>query len=116
MKVIYVSGPYTGDVAKNVKAAEAQGVLLREWGFCPLVPHIALPPIPDASSPRGYAQAMKECITLLERCDAVLLMKQWRDSRGARIEKVAADQKKIPCFENLEELVGAMGRRGKEQL
>ncbi|MCI0620298.1 MAG: DUF4406 domain-containing protein [Acidobacteria bacterium] len=106
MRLIYVSGPYTGRVDANTTAAVEAGRLLREHGFVALVPHIAIVPMEAPDSPRGYAQAMRECVALMLRCDAVLMVAGWEKSRGARIERWIACRSGLPVFETLETLIG----------
>ncbi len=108
MKLIYVSGPYTGRVDANTAAAIEAGQLLREHGFVALVPHITIVPMEAPDSPRGYAQAMRECVALMLRCDAVLMIAGWEQSRGARIEHWIARRNGLPVFETLETLIGGV--------
>ena len=41
---------------------------------------------------------MVACIELLFKCDAVFMLDNWSESRGARIERFIAQQKKMEIF------------------
>lgn len=105
MQVVYVSGPFTGEVATNRAAAIAMGEKLRCLGYCALVPHIAVVPFEEPDAPRSYAQAMRECVELMKRCDAVLMTERWQQSRGARIEHFLALRAGITVAYTIAELL-----------
>ena len=108
--LVYVSGKYTShdltETLENIATAKAVGAAVREAGHEPLVPHIAVLP-PDASAPARecWKIAMRSCVAFLLRCDALVLCDNWRDSRGARVERWIAIKRGIPVFESVEELV-----------
>ena len=106
MQLIYISGPYTAangrTVEANIAGAIAVGYKVRDLGLAPLVPHISvLPPRPWDGDP--WKAAMAECLAQLRRCDALLMMPNWQDSRGARMEVRFAKAWGIPSM-NLETL------------
>jgi hypothetical protein len=101
MRVIYVSGPYTGDVEIHKQAAVLIGQKVREHGFIPLVPHISICPIEKPDSKKGYTLAMRECLALMYRCDAIVMVPGWERSRGARIERFLARRYAMPVFDTL---------------
>lgn len=41
----------------------------------------------------------------LEKCTAILLLDNWRESRGAREEKLAAEARGIPIFYDVEDAI-----------
>lgn len=104
--LIYVSGPYTASTAKdltqNIERAKLAGLNVRAAGFVPVVPHLAV--LNDDPKVFTYDKAMNECLEILRRCDAILMMDGWIRSRGACMERDAALRFKIAVFYSIEEL------------
>ncbi len=79
---IYISGPMTGteDYAERFAKAEAY---LADRGYS-----VVNPAKLDAALPADltYEEHMEVDMLLLASCDAVYMMKGWRDSRGANRE------------------------------
>ena len=89
MKLVYVSGNYTkGDVAQNVKAAIDAGDRLLEQGYIPFIPHLTI--LWAIVSPKPYDTWMKIDDAILERADAIYMLKGWKSSNGAVIELALA--------------------------
>jgi hypothetical protein len=106
---VYCASPYTStdprQVAQNILRAEQVGVEVRALGHVPFVPHIALPAFPPSMPIEAqWGPAMKECISHLESCDALLLTGDWTHSRGCRAEAAHAYGMKIPVFFGLDEI------------
>jgi nucleoside 2-deoxyribosyltransferase len=99
MRLLYLAGPYSAPSAwlieHNVRQAEA--VALQVWarGYVALCPH---------TMTRFYHGALPEAVWLagdlemLSRCDGVLLLKGWEQSRGAQAERDFALRVGIPVF------------------
>ena len=99
---IYIAGPiskYLNQGANKtafLDAAEA----IQEQGHDAVIPHdliehLDLHPIDD------YEQIMDICLESLRQCDAVAMLPNWRDSKGANIEYNYANRHKIPAKEVL---------------
>ena len=86
MKKIYISGKITNNA--NYKADfEAAEFELKIAGFQPVNP--AKEHLPDGAT---WADYMRHDIKLLCDCDAIYMLKGWRESAGAKIEyKLARD-------------------------
>lgn len=84
---IYIAGPMSGLPALNYPAFHAMAVDLRAQGY-----HVENPaenPEPPCGSWQAY---MRMAIQQLSTCDAVYLLPDWEQSKGARIERqLAAD-------------------------
>lgn len=99
MTVVYVAGPYRGDVEQNVERACNYGYVVAQMGCVPLVPHA----IGHAVDGRGAALPdrywLDATAELLTRCDRMILIPGWRESSGSRAELALARQHKIPVAE-----------------
>ena len=86
-KLLYVAGPYSGDIEQNIKNAERVSINLIRSGFHVMTPH---------KNTSGYEQYEDEEITyqtwidmdlnLLWRCDALYVMKNSEQSIGTQNE------------------------------
>jgi len=79
-RLIYIAGAVTGttDYIERFEDAAYQAVLLK---YLPINP-IELPHNHDKS----WESYMKETIIAMMRCEAIFMMKGWRQSKGATIE------------------------------
>ena len=86
MKKIYISVPISGrnieDVESDIIFASAQ---IEKHG-CKAVSPLEVSPNPDAS----YEEHIGNDITELLRCDAILLLDNWQQSKGCLLENQAA--------------------------
>lgn len=92
---IYLAGPMTGRPDFNYPAFNAEAARLRAIGY-----HVENPAEnPQQSTWQGY---MRQAVRQMMMCDAVALLPDWHDSRGARIENSLAMDlgiKARPCAE-----------------
>lgn len=103
--VIYIAGPYRAETERGVvlNIRKAEDLALEVWrrGHAVLCPHkntaLLGGACPDETWLRGD-------ITLMLRCDAVLLVEGWERSSGTRAEVDAARAAGLPVFEALDEL------------
>ena len=92
MKRVYISGKISGDdlTCVEIKFNTAEK-MLREHGFFPINPlKNGLPNIAT------WDQHMVRDIELLLTCDAICLLPDWQQSKGARIEAFIAMEKEMP--------------------
>lgn len=59
--------------------------------------------VADFNAP--WKEAMKKCITALMDCDGVLLLPDYLDSRGARIERELANGLELPAFHDIKRFI-----------
>lgn len=97
-RLVYLAGPVTGRPHRN-EAAFAQAQHLAERaGFVTCNPLLIVPP--SAS----WLGAMVRCLWHLTLCDAVQLLPEWEQSRGARLERAWAQVLGLPVSETLDAL------------
>ena len=75
---VYIAGPITGVPEYWVPFEEAVHKVL-EVGYIPLSPAM----LPEGLTP---AQYMRMCFAMIDSADAVLFLKGWENSPGARLE------------------------------
>ena len=107
MKVIYIAGKYRGPnawaIEQNIRAAEDLAALVWRMGLVALCPHANARHMLEGMIPD--ATALEGTLELMRRCDAVLLVSNWRDSIGARLEVEEAARIGRPVFGSLLDLV-----------
>lgn len=100
MKVIYIAGKYRGPtpwaVEQNIRAAEEVAARVWALGMVALCPHAnARHMLPGLISDDAACEGNLE---LLRRCDAVLLVPNWRDSAGTGAEIAEAGRLGLPVL------------------
>lgn len=99
MKVIYIAGKYRGPnawaVEQNIRAAEDIAAKVWAMGHAALCPHANARHMEGVASDDVFLAGTLE---LMRRCDAVVLVPNWRDSEGARAEVAEAERLGIPVF------------------
>jgi hypothetical protein len=104
MKVIYIAGPYraNGEYQVSLNIRRAEDLALRVWrsGAACICPHKNTAFFGGAADDSIWLEGDLE---ILQRCDAVLCLDNWRASKGATGEVALARAKNIPVFETFEE-------------
>ncbi|MBC7748584.1 MAG: DUF4406 domain-containing protein [Methylotenera sp.] len=94
MKKIYIAGKVTGlpkdEVVEKFAAMQKK---IENLGFEAVNP---IEIVKDFNTP--WNQAMRLCIAALTLCDAIVLLPDWINSNGAKIEWDISKQLKIPDF------------------
>lgn len=81
MPIVYISGPMSGLPESNYPAFNAAAEKLRAMGYS--VENPAENPDPPCKSWAGF---MRLAIVQLMRCDILVLLPGWENSRGAVVE------------------------------
>lgn len=99
MKVVYIAGPFRGpnawEIEQNIRRAEAVAFEVALRGAMPLVPHANTRFFQGTIADSFWLDGTME---LLRRCDAVMLVRGWRDSKGTCAEIVEAKRLGKPVF------------------
>ncbi len=108
-KVIYVAGKYRGPhawaIENNIRRAEELALEVWAMGAVALCPH---------ANTRFYQGALPDEVwlegdlELLRRCDAILMVPGWEESKGAIVEERLAAQLGLHVFTSIEQLKAAV--------
>ena len=71
MKRIFVCSPFAGDIARNVKVAEALCRRVMRNGHAPFAPHLLYPTFTDDSVPEQRETGIACGLAYMECCDEV---------------------------------------------
>ena len=99
MKLVYIAGPYRADseweVKMNIDKAEA--VALKYWqaGYAVFCPHKNCAFMGGSCPDETWLEGG---LTILKRCDAIVMMNGWGNSPGACRELELAQELNIPFF------------------
>lgn len=93
--VVYVSGPYRGDVEQNVARAREVAVILWDLGLSVICPHLNTFGI-ELDTVLSHEDFVQLDLQQVERCDAIVMIPEWETSEGARIEREHAESCGIP--------------------
>lgn len=106
MRVIYVAGKFTAPnawgVHRNVRRAEAVAYAIAEAGAMPLCPHTNTQHFFGTLTEEFW---YKGTLELLRRCDAVMLVAEWEDSKGVKAELEEARARNMPIFACIDQLM-----------
>ena len=108
-KRIYVSGKFTGssdeEEQENIRLACTYGKELWRIGFAALTPHTNCNLLSQEARVLGlpYEAFLEFDLWILTFFDAIFMLPNWRDSKGAGRERALALALKIPIFHNLNE-------------
>jgi hypothetical protein len=110
-KLIYIAGPYTAsteaEVITNVRLAEIAGQEILEKGFLPIIPHKITSHWDTWGRLTHWTHEewiYQFCKPLLLRCDCLLLIEGWTDSKGAKLEHSIAIDAHIPIAYKIHEV------------
>jgi len=80
MKLVYVAGPYRGDIDANIEHAREAAQRLWSLGYAVVCPHLNTAHfdglIPDEEFLAGDLE-------ILKRCDAIYMLHNWHKSVGS---------------------------------
>lgn len=94
---IYISGPISGTEDYMERFAQAEKTLNNKYPGCEVVnPARELADRQDTWT--GY---MGECLKMLCGCDTIFMMRNWLFSRGAKIERIVAEQLSLDILEEV---------------
>jgi hypothetical protein len=95
--LVYIAGPYRGEIDHNIAQAREIAIKVWESGNVAICPHLntAHFELDCSCVDSDYLQGDLEIVA---RCDAVLLTPDWYKSIGAMIERNFAIDRHIPVY------------------
>ena len=96
MSVVYIAGPYTGNIDRNIQQAREIAIKLWQMGHTALCPHLNTAHF-EVDCTSGYDDYIRGDLDQLSRCDAIVMTKDWLASKGAVGERVYAEKLGIPA-------------------
>src|SRR3990167_4416251 len=97
MRLIYVAGKYKADtqegVAENIHHAARVGFELWEKGWAVITPHLntTFSGIAEFAEIQMKSMWLWGDLRIVEACDAIIMLDNWKDSNGAKVEKAYAE-------------------------
>lgn len=99
MKVAYIAGKYTDDstyaIRNNIRRAEEVNEWAWQNGYAAICPHTNTAFLDGLCNYEVWANGD---LAILERCDLVILVPGWEDSKGTREEIKFARMCNIPIY------------------
>ena len=108
MRQAYICGKYSGktdtEILNNIRSAVDAGKdVLESYGWFPIIPHVSMNHAPTVTD---WNKAMMRCLatimSLNPAYDCLVLLHNWRQSKGALLEVALAESLGIPTIEYAE--------------
>jgi hypothetical protein len=93
---LYISGPMTGRKDLNQEDFEETATVVKQLGHHPITPFDL--DVVDPAPMGDWVANMKRDIKYLVGFDGVVVLDDWIDSPGARLEVLIASRMKLPIF------------------
>lgn len=90
-KIFYLAGPMSGKEGYNSEAFIEAANELRQRNYQIVSPWEIAQTLPGTPGDLPYETYVKADIIAMLRCDAVVTLRDWQESRGARMEVALAD-------------------------
>lgn len=107
---IYVAGRYRAPTSKgidlNISAAEFMGLLCKEKGWYPVIPHANTRRWESLEDEPGESDDyfLDGTLSLMMGCDAVLMCPGWQKSAGANNERDVAEEIGLDVYYFIEDV------------
>ena len=99
--VVCISGKYDGKtqeiIKQNIEVARMVAIELWKMGYAVVCPHLNTGGMDNEGVP--YKMLVKGYTEILTRCDAIILLPGWKDSKGAVMERQVAIENCIAMYE-----------------
>lgn len=105
--IVYISGKYTAQdrmaILENIMYAEKFAIKVWETGHVAFCPHLNTRLFEEKCKidPAAY---IKGNLKFLERCDAILMLPNWKESPGANMEYEFAKTNNIPVYYDVRDI------------
>jgi hypothetical protein len=104
MRLIYVAGKYSGkdfyEIDRHILTAKLASVQLLKRGWAVITPHLNTCHFELFEKEIGYTHEdwLKMDFVMLERCDAIFMLENWQQSKGATMELEFAKEKGLKIY------------------
>lgn len=95
--VVYISGRYSGEIVENIDIARRVAIELWEQGFSVLTPHLNTYHF-ETDCNCKYDDYIRGDLEMLSRCDAIIMLQGWNQSKGATKEREYAKYLGLPIY------------------
>jgi len=95
--LVYVAGKYSGNVTENIEIAKKVAIELWSKGHSVICPHTNSGFFENGSS-ITYDMFLNGYLEIMRRCDVIIMLENWKDSKGATIEYNYAKELKKPIY------------------
>jgi len=93
MKLCYIAGKYTSPTIRgtvlNIRKAEETAIMYWHLGYAVICPHLNTALLDGEDSTEMFMQGDFE---MIRRCDTVIFLKGWEDSKGSVREHALAKE------------------------
>jgi len=105
MKLAYISGKYSdprGPAFVDLNIRQAAEIAMQLWslGIAVICPHTNTAHFDGAADYEGFIEGD---LVMVDRCDLMVMVPNWKTSKGAKIERQRAINRITPVFEWPEE-------------
>ena len=99
MKIAYTAGSYRASteygLVQNIRKAEAVAIELWKIGYAVICPHKSTAHLGGIVDDEIF---LNGCIEIVSRCDLIVMLEEWENSEGARMELTQAEMCDISVF------------------
>jgi hypothetical protein len=95
--LVYVSGKYSGDIDANIEIAAQIAAQLWDEGHAVICPHMNTAHFENRCL-ATWENYIAGDLNMISRCDAMVMIPGWEDSKGAVVEKDYAEKLHIPIW------------------
>lgn len=95
--ILYIAGPYRGDVDANIQAAREAAISVWEAGHFALCPHLNTAHF-ELDCRVNDETYIERDLDVLVRCDGIIMLPGWEESAGAETEHEEALRQEMPVW------------------
>jgi len=99
MKHVYIAGPYRATtrwgVECNIRIAEQHAMMIARFNAIPIIPHAMYRYFDGTMCDDFWIAAT---LSILKRCDVIVMLPNWKDSEGSKLEHEQAEADGLPIF------------------
>jgi len=106
--IIYICGKYSDsdkkEVTKNINKARKVAIQIWDMGAVAICPHLNTAYFDILCKKAKYNNFLNGYLNIIEMCNGLFLLDNWRESKGSKKEKKHAQKWHIDIFYEMEDL------------